>query len=142
MKRCSGKQHIYPLLILINQEMMKYFVCLNNKDNDSIVKQSFLMSKNLHSINNSRFYSNFMNMLEKYNSSDLDLETLDNDAVRQTESDMKKKYISYWRHSMQNSEILGFYRVFKDEYSPSDHLTHITKFSLNTTSSYYKVQDK
>ena len=40
------------LLIPINQKIMKYFVYLNNKDNDSIVKQSFLMSKNLHSMNN------------------------------------------------------------------------------------------
>ena len=44
----------------------EYFVYLNNKDNDSIVKQSFLMSKNLHSMNNSGCYSNFKNMFEQY----------------------------------------------------------------------------
>ena len=33
-------------LIVPNQ----YFIYLNNKDNDSNVKQSFIMSKNLHSV--------------------------------------------------------------------------------------------
>lgn len=46
-----------------------------------------------HCINNPGFYSNFTNMLEKYNSSDLDLETLDNDVLRQIETDMTQKLI-------------------------------------------------
>ena len=51
---------------------MKYFIYLNNKDNDSIVKQSFLMLKNLHSVNNSGFYSNFINRVEQNSPSTLD----------------------------------------------------------------------
>ena len=50
---------------VLSQNIMKYFVLLNNKDSDSIVKQSFLMSKNLRSFNNSGFYSNLINMLDK-----------------------------------------------------------------------------
>ncbi|MCO0615720.1 hypothetical protein M8756_20930, partial [Lutimaribacter sp. EGI FJ00015] len=64
---CRAELDRLPLLIAINQKIMKYFVYLNNKDNDSIVKQSFLMSKNLHSMNNSGYFSNFINMLEQYN---------------------------------------------------------------------------
>ena len=62
---------------------MKYIIYLNNKDNTSIVKQSFLMSNNPYTINNSGFYSNFMNMIEQYRSSNLDPEALDNDTVKQ-----------------------------------------------------------
>ena len=40
-----------PLVVPINQKIMKYFVYLNHRNNASIVKQAFLMSKNLHSIN-------------------------------------------------------------------------------------------
>ena len=73
---------------------MKYFVYLNNKNNASIAKQALLMSKNLHSIiNNSGFYSNFMNMIEHYHSSNLDLESFDNDTVRRYSTYMKEKYI-------------------------------------------------
>ena len=59
---CSAELGRLPLIIPIDyQRIMKYFVYLNNKDNDLIVKQSFLMSKKIHSINNSGLYSNFMN---------------------------------------------------------------------------------
>ena len=63
---CRAELGRLPLIIPINQTIMKYLVYLNNKDNDSIVKQSFLMSKNLHSINNSGFYSNFVNLIEQF----------------------------------------------------------------------------
>ena len=63
---CRAELGRLPLIIPINQRIMKYLVYLNNKDNDSFVKQSFLMSKNLHSINNSGFYSNFTNLIEHY----------------------------------------------------------------------------
>ena len=82
-----------PLILPINQKILKYFVYLNNKNNASIAKQALLMSKNLHSINNSGFYSNFMNMIEQYHSSNLDLESFDNDTVRPYSTYMKEKYI-------------------------------------------------
>ena len=47
---------------------MKYFVYLNTKDNDSMVKQSFLLLKHLYSVNDNRFYSNLMNLIEQYDS--------------------------------------------------------------------------
>ena len=83
---------------------MKYFVYLNNKDNDSIVKQSFLMSKNLHSMNNSGYFSNFINMFEQYNLTSLDAESLDNDKIRRYTTEMTEKCLSFWRHSLENSK--------------------------------------
>ena len=80
-----------PLLIPEKQKVLTYFVYLNNKDNDSIVKQSFLMSKNLHSMNNSGYFSNFINMFEQYNLTSLDAESLDNDKIRRYTTEMRKK---------------------------------------------------
>lgn len=125
---CRAELGRYPILIAINQKIMKYFVYLNNKENDSIVKQSFLMSKNLHTINNTGFYSNFMSMLEKYHSSDLNPENLSNDLIRQIETNMKNKYISFWQHNIEHSKKLEFYKVFKNEYTSSDYLTHLRNF--------------
>ena len=90
---CRAELGRLPLIISINKRIMKYLVYLNNKDNDSIVKQSFLMSKNLHSINNSFFYSNFMNLIEHYHLPNFDPESLDNDRIRRYTTDMKEKYI-------------------------------------------------
>ena len=108
---------------------MKYLVYLNNKDNDSIVKQSFLMSKNFHSINNSGFYSNFMNIIEHYHVSNFDPESLDNDGIRRYTTNMKEKCISFWRLSLEHSRKLEFYKVFKDEYSTSDYLQQLRNFN-------------
>ena len=50
---CRVELEILPLIIPINQRIMKYIVYLNDKNNDSTVKQSSLISNNLHFINNS-----------------------------------------------------------------------------------------
>ena len=91
---CIAELGGLPIIIPINQKIMKYFVYLNNKDNDSIAKQSFLMSKNLHSINNSRFYSNFMLDRTIYHLSNLDAESLDNDRSRRYTTNIKNLYPS------------------------------------------------
>ena len=52
---CSAERGRLPLIVPINQKIMKYFVYLNNRNNSSIVKQALHMSKNLHFINNSGF---------------------------------------------------------------------------------------
>ena len=42
---------------------------------------------------------------------------------------MKEKYISFWRHSLEHSSKLEFYKVFKDEYSTSDYLQQLRNFN-------------
>ena len=42
---CRAELGRLPMLIPLNQKIVKYFFYLNNKDNDYIVKQSFLMTK-------------------------------------------------------------------------------------------------
>ena len=65
---------------------------LNNKDNDAIVKQSFLMTKNLHSVNNSGFYYNFMNMVKQNNPFTLDPDCLGIYTIRRYTNNMEDKY--------------------------------------------------
>ena len=107
---------------------MKYFVYLNNKDNDSIVKQSFLMSKNLHSMNNSGDHSNFINMFEQYNLTSLDTESLDHDKIRRHTTEMREKYLPFWRHSLENSTKIEFHKTFKDEFSTPDYLYQLRHY--------------
>ena len=40
------------------------------------------MSKKLHSMNNSGYYTNFINMFEQYNLTSLDTESLENDKIK------------------------------------------------------------
>ena len=103
---CRAELGRLPLIIPINQKIMKYFVYLKNKGDDSIVKQSFLMSKNRHLVNNSGFYYNFVSMTPQCHSFNLDPESVDNDKIRQYTIAMKEKYISFWRHSLEHSKKL------------------------------------
>ena len=89
------------LLIPINQKIMKCFVYLNNKDNDSIVKQSFLMSKILHSMNNFGYYCKFINMFEQYNLTSLDTESLDTP----NQPNCKNVVIEKWKKGKSQIEI-------------------------------------
>ena len=62
------------------------------------------MSKNLHSQNNSGYHSNFINMFEQYNLTSLVSESLDNSKIGRYTKEMREKYASFWRHSLEHSE--------------------------------------
>ena len=42
---------------------------------------------------------------------------------------MKEKYISSWRHSLEHSKKLEFYKVFKDDYVTSDYLNQLRNYN-------------
>ena len=100
---CRAKLGRLPLLIPRNQNIMSYFVYRTANDKDSIIKQSFLMSKNLHPMNNSGYYCKFINMFEQYNLISLDTESLDDDKIGRYTTEMREKYpLSFLRHSLEN----------------------------------------
>ena len=43
---------------------------------------------------------------------------------------MQKKYITHWKHSLCNSQKLGFYNVFKDSYTLSTYFD-VTRKNAN-----------
>ena len=64
------------------------------------------MLKNLHSVNNSGFYSNFINMVEQNSRSTLDPDYLGVDKIRRYTNSMNEKYISFRLHSPEHSKKL------------------------------------
>ena len=103
---------------------MKDFVYLNNNEMDAIVKQSFFMSKNYIPL----IIPDFMSMLEKYHSCNINPENSSNDTMRQIETNMRNKYIHHWQHKIEHSTKLEFHRIFKNEYPSSNYLTHLRNF--------------
>ena len=103
----------FPLTFDINKRILKYVSYLQNKDQNSIVVQSLIMSIDLHCNGKNSFYSNLLNMHH---------ETLDDTKITYLVDQMKKKYIAYWKHSLCNSQKLEFYNTFKDSYTPSPYL--------------------
>ena len=74
---------------------MKYFVYLNNKDNDS--SQTVLLCQIIYiiSMNNSRYFSNFIKMFKQYNLTSLDAESLGNDKIRRYATEMREIYLFF-----------------------------------------------
>ena len=48
--------------------------------------------------------------------------------VRRYTAEMTEKCLSFWRHSLENSQKLEFYTTFKDEYSKSDYLYQLRHY--------------
>ena len=63
---CRAELGRFPLNIAISQRILNYILYLKNKNEDSLVKQSFLMSLGLHSAGKSRFHSNLIKMSEYF----------------------------------------------------------------------------
>ena len=99
------------------------------------------MSKNLHSMNNSGYYSNFIKMFEQYNVTGLGTESSDNDKIRRYTTEMREKYLSFWRHSLENSKKLEFYKTFKDEYSTSDYLYQLRHYDERQNFVKFKISN-
>ena len=63
-----------------------------------------------------------MKMLEYYNLTDFNHDTLDDAKIKRHIDLMKEKYIAHWKHTVQNSPKLKFYSIFKSNYTPSIYL--------------------
>ena len=54
---------------------------------------------------------------------------------------MKEKYIYFWRHSVEHSKKLEFFKPFKDEYSTSDYSHQLRNFNERRNLVKFKVSN-
>ena len=114
---------------------------LNNKNEYSFVKQSFLMSLGLHSAGKNSFLSNLMKMSEYFNLNNFNPDLLDTAKIKHLVSLMKQKYISYWQQALQHSQKLELYKILKNEYAPSNYLELSTRTSERRTLTKLRVSN-
>ena len=56
-------------------------------------------------MNNSGYYSNFINIFEQNNLTSLDTQSLDDDKIRRYTKEMKEKYLSFGQHSLEHWKL-------------------------------------
>ena len=78
---CRAELGRFPLILTINQKILNYILYLKSKNDDSIMKQIFLISLDFHSIKETNFYSNLLNMVEYYDLQNFNLDTLDENKI-------------------------------------------------------------
>ena len=119
---CRAELGRFPLIIAINRKILNYILYLLSKDDDSVVKQIFLMSLYLCSSGKSSFYSNLVRISEFYNLPDFDPPLVTDAKINHYLKLMEQQYILHWQHTLQYSKKLEFYNTFKTKYTPSHYL--------------------
>ena len=123
----------YPIIIDINKKILNYLSYLQDKDDNSTVKQSLQISIELYNSGQNSFYSNVMKMSEYFNLFDFDYNSLSDSKIKQLVDLMKKKYVSYWNQTLQHSRKLSFYHSIKKNYSLSAYLDWTRKNPMRRT---------
>ena len=103
---CRAELGRFPLNITINQKILKYILYIQSKDEESLVKQAFLMSFDLHCNGKNSFHSHLMNMSEYFKLPDFNPDLLDIAMVKSYVSSMKQEYISYWQNTLHFIDLL------------------------------------
>ncbi|CAB3997693.1 Hypothetical predicted protein [Paramuricea clavata] len=139
---CRSEIGKYPLLITIKKNIINYFKHIYKLDDNSIVKQSLLMSKQLYEIGKESFYANSINMLkpfyDKITNFECDIINYDTKTVVKK---MKDKYVEFWRQKMINSSKLSFFCEFKNEYKMEEYLSLIQNPTIRRTFSQYRISN-
>ena len=92
---CRAELGRCPLNITSNQKIVKYILHIQSKGEESLVKQTFLVSFDLHCNGKNSFHSYLMNMSEYFKLPDFNPDLLDVAMVKSYVSSMKQEYISY-----------------------------------------------
>ena len=119
---CRSELGRFPLIIDINNKILNYLNYLQEKDENSIVKQSLKISVDLYHSGQNSFYSSLKKMTDYYDFPGFNCNLLNKCKIKQYVDLMQKKYISYWNHTLQHSQKLNFYCKIKTNYSPSAYL--------------------
>ena len=116
----------FPILITIIKQILKYNVYLRSKDNNSIVKQAFLISEQIDT-NMRKCYRNKLNELlslfdvrESYGPT-----LLSEQMVDKLTSSLKTTFIKFWEQKLQNSSKLEFYLNGKFDYAPDGFINDL-----------------
>jgi len=127
---CRAEIGRFPLKLFINRLTIKYFNHLITLPDESLAKQSLILSNNLYMKNKSCYILNMKNMIRIYNPTQkLNIDTIINNmTIDDLESKMKTHYFKYWNNILDNSPKLSFYKTFKQFYEEEKYLSILNDF--------------
>jgi hypothetical protein len=140
---CRGEPGKFPLIINIYKRLFKYIIHLNSLPEEALAKQAFLISKDLHSKRITSFYGNIMDILKSYNCNTqiTDLESITIQTLSFIHDNIKQKYLTFWKHKLENSSKLKFYNTFKTEYQLEKYLSTIKNPTERKTLTKFRVSN-
>ena len=119
---CRAELGRFPLNITVNQKRLKYILYIQSKDEESLVKQAFLMSFDLRCNGKNSFHSHLMNMSEYLKLPDFNPDLLDIAYCKKLcNFNETGLYLILAKHPSTFSK-LEFYRSFKTDHTSSSYL--------------------
>ena len=103
---------------------------LLRKNEDTIVKQTFRTSLEVHYSGKNSFYHSLIKISEYYDLSDFDPNNLSETKIKHYIDIIKQKYITYWQHTIHHSKKTQFNSIFKHDDKISSYLD-LTRNSTN-----------
>ena len=103
---------------------------LLRKNEDTIVKQTFRTSLEVHYSGKNSFYHSLIKICEYYELSDFDPNNLSEAKIKHYIDIIKQKYITYWQHTIHHSKKTQFNSIFKHDDKISSYLD-LTRNSTN-----------
>ena len=139
---CRGELGKHPLLLTIKKNIINYFKYISNQSEDSILKQTFNMSKDLHTNQKESYFSNAINLLKKYypNEQNIESNILNHNTATIVEN-MRNKYIEFWSHKISNSSKLTFFSKIKSEYTLEPYLSLIKNPTARRTFTQFRISN-
>ncbi|CAB4024667.1 Hypothetical predicted protein, partial [Paramuricea clavata] len=83
-----------------------------------------------------------MKILKSYTNVNDELNELESITIHQQSqfiSNAKNKYVTFWKHKLDNSSKLSFYSTFKSEYKLEDYLTTIRNASQRKAVTKFRI---
>ena len=103
---------------------------LLRKNEDTIVKQTFRTSLEVHYSGKNSFYHSLIKISEYYELSDFDPNNLSEAKIKHYIDIIKQKYITYWQHTIHHSKKTQFNSIIKHDDKISSYLD-LTRNSTN-----------
>ena len=119
---CVAELGRFPLNITVNQKRLKYILYIQSKDEESLVKQAFLMSFDLHCNGKNSFHSHLMNMSEYFKLPDFNPDLLDIAYCKKLCKFHETGIYLILAKQPSTFSKLEFYRSFKTDHTSSSYL--------------------
>lgn len=128
-----------PTQIVLMKKTLKYYLYLNNKDDNAVVKQAFILSKQLDSEKRKSHFSDLKSFLLCTGCPNINnIDMLTDSTINQILKDIEQKYLQFWKEELTSSTKLDFYRNFKLTFSAENYVDILR--NSNTRKDFTKLR--
>ena len=126
---CRAEMGRYPIKLLMDIRIYKFYERLKEMDDGSFAKQAFLISNDLWQRGHHSLHNYVSNINSFYGISETSNGTI-HFSINKALINIKEKYLDFWKGKVSNSRKLNFYKDIKVNYEGEHYLNNIKNCRL------------